>query len=69
MEIYEQARRAGKNCDGVPMGLINWMVSNRQDTHEEYLVMCPITRDVHDVVMSYDTPMGMIHLTTESGEC
>lgn len=68
MQIWMIARHGGSNMDGVPLGLVNWMIHNRLKTHTEYLCMCPTTHEVHDVVMTYMTTQGPLHVTTEHGE-
>ncbi len=65
MKIHEIARYGGSNKDGVPLGLVNYMINNRLDTHEQCLCMCPDTNEVHDVLMSYETWQGTLHVTRE----
>ncbi len=70
MQIHERMRHGGSNAEGMPLGLVNWMVDNRKDTHVEYLCMCPTTHDVYDVLISVELDgFGTLHVTQEHGEC
>jgi hypothetical protein len=64
MKIWMIARQGGLNCDGVPLGLVNWMIVNRRASHDDTrsLQMCPETREVHDVIFSYNTEQGPLHV-------
>ena len=63
VHIHEIARRGGANKHGEPLGLVNWMILNRKDSHKPTLHRCPTTLEVHDVIMSYDTEIGTLHVT------